>query len=442
MSFDPAKSIFHVTGKSKNDFGTCFLIYKDKEFSYFVTCDHVVKDVSKNEDLYVDNQPASIVAFDPSNGFDLAILKTSKLFNAIPFDLNYNLDGIKKGTKLKGCGLYEISSSKQKLVEEFDCSVKKRTRILSSTGKQEDAFWISLNEDEDQLHQGFSGAPIFDNNNRVCGFIHQRTEDAKNGLANSINTLFAVWEKCPLTNIPQSVRSRLIKPEDSIVNCEKPLTILEKSISNELKELKVITLKGASGMGKSRVLREYLKILKQNEIPNDFIDLKTNPSVEVFLDKIITFIGIGYFSKYQDFLIEKKPREPTRQTLKDWELNLARKFYMDLSKIPKGKFYYFIIDHFEKADSNFKHWVTLFIEKNSKKSPLSIIVGGQEIPQIAFNGKLKIDLELGPIPIDYYKDYRNRKKIPLNDQDLEKIHMACNGSPKLLLEYFKKILAS
>ncbi|NEO54917.1 MAG: trypsin-like peptidase domain-containing protein [Okeania sp. SIO3B5] len=84
MSLPLEESIVLITSASDNSFkanviGTGFAFYRADNYTYLLTCAHVVEDVGGEENVLVNNIPAEVVATGDIKGFDLAVLGVEKL---------------------------------------------------------------------------------------------------------------------------------------------------------------------------------------------------------------------------------------------------------------------------------------------------------------------------------------------------------------------------
>ena len=68
-------SIFLIESRQSNNkkFGTGFIVHQDEQFTYLLTCAHVVDDVGI-DDVEVDGKSATVIAMGASNDIDLAVL--------------------------------------------------------------------------------------------------------------------------------------------------------------------------------------------------------------------------------------------------------------------------------------------------------------------------------------------------------------------------------
>ena len=75
------------SAKRANVIGTGFIFYKQQNYTYLLTCAHVVEDVGGEENIRVNNIPAEVIKIGDVQGFDLAVLKVNKTFSAPSLNL-------------------------------------------------------------------------------------------------------------------------------------------------------------------------------------------------------------------------------------------------------------------------------------------------------------------------------------------------------------------
>lgn len=68
--------------KKENVIGTGFIFHKQQNYTYLLTCAHVIKDVGGEENIRVNNLPAEVIKIGDVQGLDLAILKINTTFSA------------------------------------------------------------------------------------------------------------------------------------------------------------------------------------------------------------------------------------------------------------------------------------------------------------------------------------------------------------------------
>ena len=68
--------------KKENVIGTGFIFHKQQNYTYLLTCAHVIKDVGGEENIRVNDLPAEVIKIGDVQGLDLAILKINTTFSA------------------------------------------------------------------------------------------------------------------------------------------------------------------------------------------------------------------------------------------------------------------------------------------------------------------------------------------------------------------------
>ena len=76
-------SIFLIkSAKKENVIGTGFIFHKQQNYTYLLTCAHIIKDVGGEENIRVNDLPAEVIKIGDVQGLDLAILKINTTFSA------------------------------------------------------------------------------------------------------------------------------------------------------------------------------------------------------------------------------------------------------------------------------------------------------------------------------------------------------------------------
>lgn len=160
-------------------FGTGFIIACDQNYSYLLTCAHVVEQINgKNQ---AENQlkisgldaPVDIVAPGASDGIDMALLKVAGLLDKPPSNL-FMLGQEKADIKVTGYSLFD-SKHGQRVQRELNGKLTKRVKIAANN--QEYPFLDIAIQDDDfsKLDGGYSGSPLYNSSGHVLGVVsHKR----------------------------------------------------------------------------------------------------------------------------------------------------------------------------------------------------------------------------------------------------------------------------
>ncbi len=192
-------SIVLITSEdtSIDRFGTGFVIYRQGNTSYLLTCAHVVNDIGSGKKLLAGNKTAEIVACsDNSNASDLAVLKVEDLLDAPPLKLGV-LDNPYSDCETAGYWLYDKSNERY-LVERIHGKLGKQVGLSSRGRAGFVRAWEFEVEGGTNLQPGYSGSPVIDElTNSVVGVISYRLGQGKKGLAISVKTLEEIWSEIP-----------------------------------------------------------------------------------------------------------------------------------------------------------------------------------------------------------------------------------------------------
>ena len=201
----------------KGQFGTGFIIYREQETSYILTCAHVVADVGGVESVKVAGKKATVKVMGNKKGCDLAVLAveivSEEWINRSPLKLavagEVGMDFQIVGFYTDGTKTYKQAQVKGKLGEiQF---------IDTPEGDRTKAWDLRINKDStQQLQSGYSGSPIFANNSEyVLGVASQLTGENK-GLAISVEALKELWKNMPhglISSVPPS--PQIAEPNDN-----------------------------------------------------------------------------------------------------------------------------------------------------------------------------------------------------------------------------------
>ena len=185
-------------------FGTGFVIYHFDNSSWVVTCAHVVNDVGGETSLNVNGGSAKIIGISPSDDLDLSLLETEGRLNMPLIKLGtygrYGSPFTTAGFQLFGKH-FSIKRIVGRLVQQNE--------LVSKSLSERIKVWAITILGDDTLQDGYSGAPIIDDESGFCiGVVSYKQGDGKNGLAISIDELEKILPKIPLNLIAKPIGSQ------------------------------------------------------------------------------------------------------------------------------------------------------------------------------------------------------------------------------------------
>ncbi len=185
------ESIVLITSASDNSrkadvIGTGFAFYREDNYTYLLTCAHVVEDVGGNENVLVNNILAKVLATGDIRGFDLAVLRVENI-NNIPVLQLISLSEA-KNRNFRTAGHYLYGEEKKILLETVDGTLGKK-RFARQNNQRVTVWNLSIKEG-DRLRKGYSGAPVVDlETGHVLGIATNMEKDGAEGLAISVEAL-------------------------------------------------------------------------------------------------------------------------------------------------------------------------------------------------------------------------------------------------------------
>ena len=198
MSINFSESVILITSSdsSRNrHFGTGFVIHKDTNHTYLLTCAHVVKDVGGAETIRANGRPATVIASGEDKGFDLAVLTVEGLLDKPP--LNLCASG-EKNKPFIISGFYELAPKAPPALRDIEGQLGRQIRLPSKDGGDRINGWDLIIKDKYYLQPGYSGSPVIDQEtNYVLGVVSYRIGKGEEGLAISIEALKQIWEDIP-----------------------------------------------------------------------------------------------------------------------------------------------------------------------------------------------------------------------------------------------------
>lgn len=188
---DLLKSIIYISGSEEKAFGTAFAFFQDENWTYILTCDHVVSSVGGIDALRVNHRiPATLVAGNDEKGLDLAILqvKAQGAFPIFPIEIA-NPVGRRS---FETAGFYQYDQKILPVGQIVKGKLGEEIRRVSS--KYGDSFgWKLEVEGKGEIVSGYSGAPVFDHQmDKVIGVVTHARGKGEEGASISIEALWNI----------------------------------------------------------------------------------------------------------------------------------------------------------------------------------------------------------------------------------------------------------
>ncbi|NET43364.1 serine protease [Okeania sp. SIO2B3] len=181
--------------------GTGFAFHREQNFTYLLTCAHVVEDMGGENNVLVNNIPAEIVAIGDIRNFDLAVLRVAEIDHIPLLKLTILSSQTEKNLNIKICGNYLYGEEKKMLRQTVEGMIEtsQKTMVVQSTEKA--TVW-KLQIQKERLRRGYSGALVVDSETGlVLGVATNIEKDGEQGAAISIEALRKIWPEIPLENI-------------------------------------------------------------------------------------------------------------------------------------------------------------------------------------------------------------------------------------------------
>lgn len=192
VGMDVDASVFLVSSSESGNqsFGSSFAFYRDFTDSvYFLTCMHVVKDVGGPEEARVGNHPVEMVASGTEDGLDdLAVLRVEDLPDVPLLQLSVSAE---RGSPIIVAGFRRFTRSF--LIRQIRGELGQQIGLESRHRPGRVMAWDLKIEDDYDLEQGYSGAPVVDERSgQVIAVASHRVGGAK-GVALAVETLETIW---------------------------------------------------------------------------------------------------------------------------------------------------------------------------------------------------------------------------------------------------------
>jgi hypothetical protein len=247
---------------------------------------------------------------------------------------------------------------------------------------------------------------------------------------------------------------------DTTLIDRKPAIAMFMSMFDSAPNKRVLRVTGLEKMGKSRVLREYFRIAREQwRAQCTLSDLRSKlQSCDDILFSITEQIGAVYFPNYQ--AIQNNPVSPkidirgvgqllsilnvTNVQNKDAEEQYRRRitsaFIKDLRCMPANIPIVLLFDAFEEANIQLQHWINEQLISGLIQLPnVYIVLAGRNLPEAP---QTWLDTcqsyDLPPVRFEDQKEYCLLNGISLDDDVIFAFHEAFDGKPGLFAEYTVK----
>ncbi|MCL2939418.1 MAG: serine protease [Trichodesmium sp. MAG_R02] len=380
--------ITSASEKKANVIGTGFAFHREQNYTYLLTCAHVVEDVGGKENVRINNNndiPAEVVAIGNIHGFDLAVLKVKDILSLPLLELMILSEEKKINYHINIPGNY-LYTNKIPEFKPITGRISQRSKVIQF---QEKVVVWELKIEKGKLQGGYSGAPVVD---LKTGFVvgvtthmeGQNEEKGKVGRAISIEALEKIWSDIPPTIYQQLKRKNYtltkLLVKDSNFNNISPASFPDLDFS----AISLETIQKAYQDSLSPDAEVW--DLEVNNIPQILENLHQFRKITQFLKHLIqgSDIPLEIRNQLQEELKKLAPKNSLREnTNKSEKLDS----YILATLIPDQNEYFFlnawlIIDDSVKDISKFQY----LLDSNEKQQ--GILCKSTQIPQ-EFNNFLK-----------------------------------------------------
>ena len=195
MSKNLEDSVVLITSSSseskyKDVIGTGFVIYREAETTYVLTCAHVVDDVGGQDNVQIYDKQATVRGCGDIKSFDLAVVavENGNLIEYPVLKLKLQNSG-QEETSVKAAGYYLYSEEKKRSLKSIE-GVLGTLKYLEDqdTGKRARAWEVKINKG--RLQKGYSGSPVVDQDSGcVIGVVTNMEKGGQKGETISVEAL-------------------------------------------------------------------------------------------------------------------------------------------------------------------------------------------------------------------------------------------------------------
>jgi hypothetical protein len=209
INLEDSIALIESTDSSRTEFGSGFIIKRDKCATYWLTCAHVIIDVGGIQKARVGNFPATLAGLGESelagirDSYDLAVLRVEGLFRKQPLQLVRSKEIVKDREKcinFSAFGHFQNYGTKQILAKKISGRLGLGDLSLAIGENYTRVLELELEGIGSLLQPGYSGSPVLIHSNgkvtqQVIGVVDQRKGDGKKGLAISVESAQGVFQK-------------------------------------------------------------------------------------------------------------------------------------------------------------------------------------------------------------------------------------------------------
>lgn len=258
MGIDFTKSVVLITSQDLNNggSGTGFVIHRDAQATYLLTCAHVVRSVGGVDQVSLYGQAAAVIVSGEARNIDLAVLRVEGLFNTPPLPLCIS-GATGDAFVMAGFQWFDnnflIRPLQGHLGEEVGLECRDQTERIA-------AWDLKIDDPDFDIQKGYSGSPVVHQETGCALGVVSHRQGTKKGLAISVKALKAIWPDPPVPFFakPQAEPVQILAGRSSLrdikrKNLEKMLADLYKRYETAYGQL-------------IRTLNEVDKIPLQNQI--------------------------------------------------------------------------------------------------------------------------------------------------------------------------------
>jgi len=421
-----SSSIVLVSGDRPQQFGTGFVIHQSDVATYVLTCTHVLKDMKEPR---VNGRLASVQASDASTfGFDLTVLRVDEVLDLPSIKLSALA---KAGRRFIAFGYSDQAG--QLVLQDFK-GVLGRPSAFKSLKYGDSQGWQLNVGTGGRLEEGYSGSPVVDEvSGEVWGVVMIRAgeETGRLGIAIAVEALGAIWPDMPLQLSRSLSRLRTPVPDarGPVMNLSKETSAFERIVTGQDALSRTITISGPSGTGKSHLLEIYRHLAGREGLDFLSLGLAQQITIQTCLSKIVGRLQREHFPQYERYL-DSLARLPGAGSSSS-EQSLTRFFFNDLADHDYLAPLVVFFDQYEKADPIFRSWLSnTFVPQVSPKTPLIVVVAGQELPESESNLSFRL---IGLEKRDFYR-FAEESDSRMSREMIDAIHRAWGGLPKQFVE--------